>query len=129
SASSASASTTKTAWLERTSGSGEPPKTWRSSSPSDSQSSRGSAEKSVSLLDPPGAGSRYTATPALSGPRSDICSSIAPRCRPSDSSISADLANSPTIPHICHQVTLWNTGDIAWKKQFSQFPYGGFLHS
>jgi len=45
------------------------------------------------------------ATPALSGPRSHIWASIAARCAPSESSISADLAKSPTIPHICPEST------------------------
>src|SRR2546430_8455519 len=38
--------------------------------------------------------------PALSGPRSDICVSIAPRCSPRCSSSSDDLLNRPTIPHM-----------------------------
>ena len=63
-------------------------------------STSGSAECSDTLLAPVGAGSRYTATPALSGPRSLIWPSIAPRCSPRRSSTPVDLLNSPTIPHI-----------------------------
>src|SRR3954453_12465229 len=97
---SASASTTKTAWLARTSGSGSPPNARASPSRPRPPSSAGSAEYSDTLLEPVGAGSRYTATPALSGPRSLIWPSIAPRCSPSRSSTAVDLLNSPTIPHI-----------------------------
>src|SRR4029078_7947158 len=64
------------------------------------QFTSGSAECSDTLLAPVGAGSRYTATPALSGPRSLIWPSIAPRCSPRRSSTPVDLLNSPTIPHI-----------------------------
>src|SRR3954447_22627851 len=97
---SASASTTKTAWLARTSGSGSPPNARASPSRTRPHSSAGSWQYSDTLLAPVGAGSRYTATPALSGPRSLIWPSIAPRCSPRRSSTAVDLLNSPTIPHI-----------------------------
>ncbi len=58
SASGASASTSMTAWLDLTLASGEPPNAFRSSAQSASQSWSGSAEKSVSLLVPGGAGFR-----------------------------------------------------------------------
>src|SRR6478672_10356865 len=96
----ASVSTTKTAWLARTSGSGSPPKARARPSRTWPHSTTASAECSDTLLAPAGAGSRYTATPALSGPRSLIWPSIAPRCSPRRSSTPADLLNSPTIPHI-----------------------------
>src|SRR3954452_10609283 len=96
----ASASTTNTAWLARTSGAGSPPNARASPSRTRPQSSAGSCEYSDTLLAPVGAGSRETATPALSGPRSLIWPSIAPRCSPRRSSTAVDLLNSPTIPHI-----------------------------
>ncbi len=54
----------------------------------------------VSLVEPSVTGSRSTATPALSSPRSLICASIATRSAPRRSSTAGDFANSPTIPHM-----------------------------
>src|SRR5439155_13297239 len=68
------------------------------------------------------------ATPALSGTRSPISASIAARCSPSACSISGDLANSPTMPHICPYRTPSGSGRSARIGRFSAPVGGDFLH-
>ena len=61
--------------------------------------------------------------PAESGPRLDICTSIAARCSPRRSSTSGDFAKRPTIPHI------WSVSPHGTMLVHAfAHQYGAFLH-
>src|SRR4051794_29814530 len=68
------------------------------------------------------------ATPALSGPRSLSCESIAPRCSPRCSATPGDLAKRPAIPHMAAILVSPPTTASGFQPHNFRRSYVGSIH-